>query len=261
MYHGVNDTTSRVHPYFETNTSPEVFAQQMEYLYDRGYNPVDMDSAVQMIDGGNVVPRSVAITFDDGFHDFYSHALPVLSRYGFPATMFVVSDLVGTRPKRFGDKTVMSWAELKEIQSLGIQVGSHTATHPVLRQLDLGQVELEIKQSKQTIEDRLGLPVTSFSYPYAFPEQDHAFVACVKRFMKEAGYECGVTTVLGTAGKASKRYCLPRIPMNTYDDAALFQAKLESSYDWLRTPQMAYKILSDVCLSGSRRSNVFGLTS
>jgi peptidoglycan/xylan/chitin deacetylase (PgdA/CDA1 family) len=261
MYHGVNDSTSRVHPYFETNTSPAVFAQQMEYLYDQGYNPVDLDSAFRMIVSGNVAHKAVAITFDDGFHDFYSHALPVLSSYGFPATMFVVSDLVGTRPKRFGEKTTMSWAELREIQSLGIQIGSHTATHPVLRQLDLGRVEEEIKLSKLTIEDQMRSPITSFSYPYAFPEQDHAFVACLKRFMKEAGYECGVTTVLGTAGQSSNRYCLPRIPMNTYDDAALFQAKLESAYDWLRMPQMAYKIVSDVCMPGSRRSNVVGLTS
>lgn len=261
MYHGVNDSTSRVHPYFETNTSPEVFARQMEYLYEKGYNPVDLDSAIRMIDSGDVAHKAVAITFDDGFHDFYSHALPVLSSYGFPATMFVVSDLVGTHPKRFGEKAVMTWAELREIHSLGIQVGSHTATHPVLRQLDRGRVEVEIKQSKQTIEDQLGSSITSFSYPYGFPVQDHAFIVCLKRFMKEAGYEYGVTTVLGTAGRSSNRYCLPRIPMNTYDDAALFRAKLESAYDWLRTPQMAYKMFSDVWMARSRRNNVVDFTS
>ena len=238
-----------------------MFAQQMEYLYDRGYNCVDLDSAFRMIESDDVLPRSVAITFDDGFHDFYSHAMPVLSRFGFPATMFVVSNFVGTRPHRFGERTVMSWAELREIQALRIQIGSHTVTHPVLRYLDSASVELEIKQSKKTIEDKLGSPITSFSYPYAFPVQAHAFVACLKRFMEEAGYRCGVTTVLGTAGKTSNRFCLPRIPMNTYDDAALFQAKLDSAYDWLRTPQIAYKILSDVCMPGNRRGNVTGITT
>jgi peptidoglycan/xylan/chitin deacetylase (PgdA/CDA1 family) len=260
MYHGINTSTSRVHPYFEINTSPEMFAQQMEYLYDRGYNPVTLDSAVQMIDSGKVVSKAVVITFDDGFHDFYSAAMPILSRFGFPATMFVVSNFVGSRPHRFGERRVMSWAELREVQANGIQIGSHTATHPILRNLSLDNVEMEIKKSKQDIEQNLGPPITSFSYPYGFPEQAYSFVASVKKFMEEAGYKSGVTTVLGTAGKSSDRLLLPRIPMNTYDDAALFQAKLDSAYDWLRAPQLAYKMLSDV-MPRKRRSPIAGLAT
>jgi peptidoglycan/xylan/chitin deacetylase (PgdA/CDA1 family) len=243
MYHGINSVIGSAHPYFETNTSPVAFARHMQHLHESGYKPIDLNTAVRMINSGICPQRSVVITFDDGFLDFYTHAMPILQNYQFPATMFVVSDFMGSRTARFDGKKFMTWDEVRQIESLGIEIGSHTVSHPILHSLHRKDVEKELGVSKQAIEDQLGKSIRSFSYPYAFPEQDNSFRRQLRQCMNTAGYDYGVTTVLGSANRLSDRCFLPRLPVNEYDDAELFQAKLEGSYDWLHIPQLIYKLV------------------
>jgi peptidoglycan/xylan/chitin deacetylase (PgdA/CDA1 family) len=157
--------------------------------------------------------------------------------------MFVVSSLMGSRTARFDGKEIMSWGEMRELESFGIEIGSHTVSHPHLHSLHWKEIERELTNSKAAIEDQLGRPISSFSYPYAFPEQDATFLKQLRQYMKAAGYDHGVTTVLGSVNLLSDRHFLPRLPANEYDDDELFQAKLEGSYDWLHTPQLIYKVL------------------
>jgi peptidoglycan/xylan/chitin deacetylase (PgdA/CDA1 family) len=243
MYHGINSVIGSAHPYFETNTSPIVFARHMQHLHEGGYKPIDLSTAVRMIDSGTCPHRSVVITFDDGFRDFYAHAMPILQEHQFPATMFVVSSFMGSRTARFDGRDFMTWGEMREIESFGVEVGSHTVSHPHLHRLHRKDIERELTDSKEAIEDQLGRPISSFSYPYAFPEQDGAFLRQLRQYMKAAGYDHGVTTVLGSVNGLSDRYFLPRLPANEYDDDELFKAKLEGSYDWLHTPQLIYKFV------------------
>jgi peptidoglycan/xylan/chitin deacetylase (PgdA/CDA1 family) len=231
MYHGINNVTGPTHPYFETNTSPAVFADHMRLLHEFGYEPIDLSTAFHMTHSGMCDRKYVVITFDDGFRDFYTHAMPILHSHQFPATMFVVSSFVESRSGSLGGKEFMTWNEVRDIESLGMEIGSHTVSHPHLYSLRTRDVDRELKNSKETIEDRLGKSVRSFSYPYAFPEQDSAFLEQLRRSVESAGYEYGVTTVLGCASKSSNRYFLPRIPANEHDDIKLFQAKLEGAYD------------------------------
>jgi len=267
MYHGINNVLGSSHPYFETNTSPDAFASQMRYLRDSGYTPITLDGAVQTLKASDIRPRSVVITFDDGFRDFYTRAMPILQAHGFAATMFVVSSFMGTRIERFVDREFMTWGEVREVESLGVQIGSHTVSHPQLHQVSLKDVKRELGESKQTIEDQLGKSITSFSYPYAFPEQDDAFKVELRQGLASAGYASGVTTVIGSAGLRDDRYFLPRIPANVYDDLSLFQAKLEGAYDWLHSPQRLYKRIKGRNEtmsrleqdSSSRQSKVVGL--
>jgi peptidoglycan/xylan/chitin deacetylase (PgdA/CDA1 family) len=243
MYHGINSVIGSAHPYFETNTSPIVFARQMQHLHERGYKPIALSTAVRMINSGTCPQRSVVITFDDGFRDFYTHAMPILEKHQFPATMFVVSSFMGSRTARFDGKEFMTWGEMREIESFGVEIGSHTVSHPHLHSLHRQDIEQELTDSKSAIEDQLGRPISSFSYPYAFPEQDGIFLRQLRQYMEGAGYDHGVTTVLGSLNRLSDRYFLPRLPANEYDDDELFQAKLEGSYDWLHTPQLIYKFV------------------
>jgi peptidoglycan/xylan/chitin deacetylase (PgdA/CDA1 family) len=243
MYHGVNSVIGSAHPYFETSTSPIVFARHMQHLHEGGYKPIDLGTAVRMINSGTCPQRSVVITFDDGFRDFYTHAMPILREHRFPATMFVVSSLMGSRTARFDGKEIMTWGEMREIESFGVEIGSHTVSHPHLHSLHWKDIERELTHSKEAIEDQLGRPISSFSYPYAFPEQDGTFLRQLRQSMEAAGYDHGVTTVLGSVNLLSDRYFLPRLPANEYDDDGLFQAKLEGSYDWLHTPQLIYKVV------------------
>jgi peptidoglycan/xylan/chitin deacetylase (PgdA/CDA1 family) len=241
MYHSIRDGTGTKHPYFETNTFPELFSRHLHYLRDRGYTTVDLSDAVETIETGSDVKRPVVITFDDGYRDFYTHAFPVLTEHGLRATVFVVSDNTADERVCTDGKEYMTWKEVREIHSHGIQIGSHTVTHPELYRLSLLKVEDEIRQSKGTIEDKLGAPVSSFSYPFAFPEHDKKFVGVLVGFLEKHGYKNGVSTIIGTATHGSSRFFLPRLPVNSYDDLRFFRAKLEGGYDWLHSAQRLYK--------------------
>jgi peptidoglycan/xylan/chitin deacetylase (PgdA/CDA1 family) len=241
MYHGIRDGIGTKHPYFETNTSPGLFSRHLQYLCDHGYTAVNLGDAVETLETGSDVKRPVVITFDDGYRDFYTHAFPVLAERGLRATVFVVSDKTSDERICSDGKDYMTWKEVREIHSHGIQIGSHTATHPELYGLSLLKVEDEIRQSKETIENELGAPVSSFSYPFAFPEHDKKFVGALVGFLEKHEYKIGVSTIIGTATHGSSRFFLPRLPVNSYDDLPLFRAKLEGGYDWLHTFQYLTK--------------------
>jgi peptidoglycan/xylan/chitin deacetylase (PgdA/CDA1 family) len=246
MYHGIQDGTMTASPYFETNTSPAVFEMHLQFLRDQGYSTVCLSEAINALRLEKKEQRFVVITFDDGLSDFYGNAFPLLVKYGLNATLFVVSDFVGKRgigrQGRDGRKQdFMTWQEIREINAHGVQIGSHTVSHPNLYHTSPQNLECEIRLSKQTIEDNIGQPVRSFAYPFAFPEQDRMFVRNLRGVLEASEYDNGVCTVIGTACRRHNRFFLPRIPINCHDDFSLFRAKLAGDYDWLHIPQYAFK--------------------
>jgi peptidoglycan/xylan/chitin deacetylase (PgdA/CDA1 family) len=246
MYHGIQDGTMTTNPYFETNTSPAVFEMHLRFLRDEGYSTVSLSEAVNALELEKDKRPIVAITFDDGLSNFYENAFPLLDKYESVATLFVVSDFVGKqgigKQGRDGRKQdFMSWQEIREVHACGVQVGSHTASHPNLYYTSRQKLENEIRLSKQTIEDNIGSPVNSFAYPFAFPEQDRIFVQSLRGLLEDNAYDHGVCTVIGTACRSHNRFFLPRIPINCHDDLTLFRAKLAGDYDWLHIPQYVFK--------------------
>jgi peptidoglycan/xylan/chitin deacetylase (PgdA/CDA1 family) len=205
---------------------------------------LDLEEALHCVEGDRSCEKPVVITFDDGFEDFYRNAFPILNQHRFSATMFLPTAHIGETPCRFKGIECMTWSQIKELRSAGMRFGSHTVTHPQLRSLTLQQVREEVSSSKERIEDRMGYPVTSFSYPYAFPEADREFTKQLRSMLSDSGYENGVSTMIGTADRTADRFFLKRLPVNTDDDASLFQAKLEGAYDWLHTLQYAYKLMA-----------------
>lgn len=242
MYHGICDAKGAKHPYFETATALQVFADQMQFLHDNGYATIDLTEALASLEGRGRDQKRVVITFDDGYRDFYTRAFPILMRYGFSATVFVVTDFARRRRSNGNRAEYMTWQEICELRSCGIRIGSHTVTHPELQRLSAEQITLELGKSKQVIEEQLGGPVQSFSYPYAFPEQDRNFVGLLKEILQGCGYENGVSTIIGTATRQHDRFFLPRLPVNSYDDLKFFRTKLEGGYDWLHRPQYCFKV-------------------
>ena len=241
MYHGVNDQIGTTHPYYEMNTVAEVFTSHMAFLRDNGYSAVGLEEALRSLSSGKDTGNIVVITFDDGFRDFYSAAYPILRDVGFVATVFLATGLIRDQRLQWKGADLMTWAEVRELQTLGIRFGSHTVNHPELDKLDESQVTSEVVRSKQTLEDKLGSPVKSFAYPFAFPECNRTFTKRLAGILESHGYENGVSTVIGRARSCDSPFFLPRLPVNTWDDLRLFQAKLEGAYDWLHLPQSIYK--------------------
>jgi peptidoglycan/xylan/chitin deacetylase (PgdA/CDA1 family) len=243
MYHSISDgEAGGKHPYFETRTSPRVFDEHVKYLRDNNYSVISPEEVVANVAEQNIEHRKcVAITFDDGFRDFYTNAFPILSKYGFIATMYLPTAYIQQKAQNFKGIDCLSWSEVRELQRAGMQFGSHTVTHPVLKQISHAQVESELVQSKQTIEQELGIGVTSFAYPYAFPEEDREFTQRLRGALESSGYQNGVSTVIGSTHSPDEKFFLKRIPANSWDDLALFHAKLAGDYDWLRGPQYLRK--------------------
>src|SRR5712692_4108808 len=244
MYHSVSEPYSdRAHPYFETTTSPRVFAKHMKFLRETGYRTLRLNEAVNYVESGDQrYEPSVVLTFDDGFQDFYTQAIPILDKYGFTATVFLSTGYIADERRQFKNRDCLTWTEVRELHRAGVTFGSHTVTHRQLKFLKAVELEQEVRCSKEAIEDQIGNPVDSFSYPFAFPETDRAFKRKLKDLLAAQGYRNGVSTIIGTYGAGDDQFFQPRLPVNSWDDLRLFGAKLEGGYDWLHSFQYAIKL-------------------
>ena len=245
MYHSISDGEENAfHPYYHINTSPAVFKEHMRYLSENDYSVADLDDLKMCFETNNKLTEKYAlITFDDGYCDFHTEAFPVLQEYGFSATVFLPTDFIANAKKKLRGKDHLNWSQVIELANKGIRFGSHTVTHPELSSLINEDVEYELKQSKKTIEDKLGKSIDTFSYPYKFPDTNKAFIKLLRERLESSGYNCGVSTRIGTTSKKDDVYFMKRIPINSGDDIALLQAKLEGGYDWLYKVQSLSKTL------------------
>ena len=166
-YHSLDTSGSVV------SVLPEFFSQQMAQIAESGFRGVTLEEAVARRDENEIWPEAtVAITFDDGFASLHDHAMPVLQRHGFSATVFLVADYVGlmndweTPPEGLGQRPVLTWSQVEELRAAGWEIGAHTRAHPDLRGLSDDRLEDEIAGSRHVLEERLGCSVTSFAYPY-----------------------------------------------------------------------------------------------
>lgn len=191
--------------------------------------------------------QQVVMTFDDGFHDILTAAWPVLNKHHFFATLYLLTGYIGRERRTFNTRACLTWAEVGELQRAGFEIGSHTVTHPRLENLGWAEIERELLNSKTELEQRLGLPVETFAYPYAFPliEQgasDQSFTtARFIELLQKCGYTNNVTTQVGRVQPEDNWHALKRLPANNDDDAALFCAKVAGDYDWINWPQKAVK--------------------
>lgn len=154
---------------------------------------------------------AVALTFDDGFLNFTSTAMPMLSRQGFPATVFVVSDAVGGSNAWRGRAApgiptlpLMSWADLTRARDAGFEIGAHTRTHPRLTSLGPAQVQDEVIGCMDHIGRETGKRPRHFAYPYGDVNEQVARVA-------RDTFELSVTTELRVVDSADDRASLPRL--------------------------------------------------
>ena len=244
MYHSISDNLFGMsHPYFHINTLPEVFSQQMRWLRNAGYRSIDLKEACTGLAVGTDLSKTVVITFDDGYRDFYTDALPILKQCGFTATLFLATDRIHNAPARIEGADYLTWSDLRELHAEGIRFGSHTVSHPDLRSLGPEQIEYELGHSKEVLEEQLGMSIDAFSYPFGFPEEDKNFTRFLEDVLSNLGFDYGVSTILGRASWRSNRFFLPRLPVNSCDDPSLFRAKLEGGYDWLHWPQLLKKCM------------------
>ena len=214
---------------------------QMQWLRQHGYRTIGLSEMQAAFEKGLDLSKRVVLTFDDGYRDFYCDAYPVLRRFGFTATVFLATDRIRDTSIRLEGADYLPWSEVRELNTQGITFGSHSVTHADLRSLGPEQIEYELGYSKETIEQQLGAPVESFSYPFTLPEEDGDFIRYLADSLENMGYTSGVSSTIGRAMPKDPQFFLPRLSVNSWDDADLLRAKLEGGYDWLHWPQWFYK--------------------
>ena len=191
---------------------PALFEHMIASMFKLGYRTISLSDAVECLRRQVPFPeRSFAITFDDGYRTVYTEAFRVLQEYGMSATVFLT---VGTRvPTTVDDRlpgslgrTMLYWREIQEMQRWGVEFGAHTLTHPDLTRLSSDEVEWEICESKATLEDALGAPVTCFAYPYG--RYDERSYAVARRCFASA-----YSDQLGLITASSDSHALERVDM------------------------------------------------
>jgi len=201
MYHSINP---RSNPAMNRLiVSPQTFERQMRFLKTHHYNVLPLEAAAKLIrDKKKVPPKTVVVTFDDGYKDNYIYAFPVLKKYNLPAKMFIIVNEVG-RPQ--SDR--LSWDEIKAMQKSGIiTFGSHAiGPEPLVNIKSKEEVKRQIFDSKKTLEEKLGRKVNAFSYP------EGMFDAKIRQLVIEAGYIAAVATNLGKRYPDDDVFALKRV--------------------------------------------------
>ncbi len=189
---------------------PPVFGRQMEILgeHRQQFPVLRIDEAADMLAAGRHRRRvrGVVLTFDDAWADNHANALGPLSRYRLPATLYAPSRLLG-------QPGYMTRAQLLEMAAAGVTIGAHSRTHPDLRACAPGELEGEVRGSKEDLEDLLGKPVTSFAYPTGL--LDNRVVAAVGA----AGFTSAVTTCPGWWRPDTTALGIPRSFAEGFSDA------------------------------------------
>ena len=193
--------------------TPEIFRAQMLFLKSNGLRGITLDEGLK---GDCSSKKSCILTFDDGYLDNFEHAVPILEEMGFRATIFCVSDRLGTLTEWSDDPLwkgipLMAKEEVRELASRGFEIGSHTRTHCDLGRLsdaDPLQARREIFDSRTELEDLLGVPVTSFCYPYG------GWTETAVQWVREAGYLQARSICHARWGKKYDPFLLPCRPIS-----------------------------------------------
>jgi len=205
MYHSVatapNDATRAL------AVAPEAFAEQMAIVGDLGLTPVKTaDLAAGWRSGRSLPPRPVLITFDDGYEGVHRHALPVLAKHGFAATLFVSTGWIkGAYDTGGGLDTMLDWDQVRELAATDVEIGGHSHTHPQLDQLDDDTLRHELIHCKEIVTDELGTVPASFAYPYGYSSRR------VREAVRETGYAQALAVGNGLARRRQGPYALQRV--------------------------------------------------
>jgi len=184
--------------------TPSGFEQQLRYLQSNGYQSISFADLANCLEYGASLPeRPVILSFDDGWENQYQYAFPLLQKYGFTGTFYVVSGYID-------HQNFMTTEQLKAMMAAGMVIGGHSHTHPALAGIGSGRLKDEVTGSKAWLEDRLGTVIDTFAYPYG--SYSSATVAAVKA----AGYRTARTVDDGTRAALDNIATLPAVIFPAY---------------------------------------------
>jgi peptidoglycan/xylan/chitin deacetylase (PgdA/CDA1 family) len=207
---------------------PDRFAEQLDYLSDRGWSFVSLDQALAALDGAPLPGRSLLVTFDDAYVDLLTAACPILSERGIPAVAFAVAGRLGATnlwdsAHGAASLDLLDGAGLREASERGIEIGAHTVHHRKLTELNDEDLREEVAAPAEILMET-GLPrPRAFAYPYGHWD------ARVAGAVAEAGYEVAFTVDRGVVRPGVDPHSLPRMAVHVDDTGRKLHMKLAAA--------------------------------
>lgn len=221
MYHHVKPIDARLKKDSygrELTLPPAEFEWQLRYLLNRGFQTTTMaDLALHIQGRKDLPPRSIILTFDDGYDDSYLFVFPLLRRYGLTGSFFITTGLVGL-------EGYVNWPQVRWMAANGMEIGSHLLSHVDLVWLSPAQRERELRESRRILEEETGLSVRSLAYPGGAHNVEVAAAA------RKAGYAVAVTTQFGAVHDRSKPLELARVRISGWENPSSFRSKIEQFF-------------------------------
>ena len=195
--------------YPSTNIPADIFRQQLEYLKNNKIQMISLGQVAALLSENRDLPaHAAALCVDDAYRSFYDVAMPILREYGYPITLFVNTDAVGT-------SGYLTWSEIAELAAEGVEIGNHTASHAYLVERETGEtnqqwlerVRQDILKAQQAFEQHLGVTPKLFAYPYG--EYSSPIVELIVSF----GFQAAFAQQSGVIHPGHHRFILPRFPM------------------------------------------------
>jgi peptidoglycan/xylan/chitin deacetylase (PgdA/CDA1 family) len=230
-----------VHPdHTRISSSVGLFERHLEWLREhcRIVSLVDLVSVAQ---AGQSDRPTVAITFDDGYEDNHTYALPILLKHHVSATFFITAGLVERDPavlQRFqhllqcgpDDVVPLDWIQVRELRASGMDIGAHTYSHPNLAHLSPDETEKELRTSRDLIGDRVGAPIDLLAYPFGKPRVH--FTSTTTEIARAAGYRLAAAVTFRGVRQSDSVFRIPRF-FTDGDSLAKLAAKVQGAYDLL----------------------------
>ncbi|MBN1477294.1 polysaccharide deacetylase family protein [Candidatus Sumerlaeota bacterium] len=223
MYHSLDDESSGL------SVPVSHFRDQMAWLRDHGGRTVTLDEYADALNGPGLggLGRAVVVTFDDGYVNNFEHALPVLERHGFTATLFIATGCVGEMtPWLEHDWPVMTWDQIRTCREAGHSIGAHTVTHPHLSELPRDEARREMAESKDTLEERLGEEVRWLCYPFG------SFTPETEAIAREVGFRGAVSVNEGLRNRPEDLFRLRRVYIGPETDLRHFAFAMTRFHGW-----------------------------
>ncbi|WP_307435682.1 MULTISPECIES: polysaccharide deacetylase family protein [unclassified Paenibacillus] len=198
--------------------SPAKLEEQLAYLHNHGFTPVSLTTFISLIEGKGVEAapeKPVLLTFDDGYIDNYEQAMPLLTKYSFPATLFI-------SPGTSDQEGYLNWEQIKKMQEAGWDIQPHGMTHPHLPQLSADQQAYEILEARKQIEEKLGTKADVYCYPYG------EYNKTTLKLLKDHGFRYAFTIEQGYATNQQSPYLLKRLFINGEESLKSFIRKLST---------------------------------
>jgi len=219
LYHKIDDIPAGAR-YPQNYVTPQQFDAQLAFLKRCGYRSISFAHYLAYRQGAARLPRRpVILTFDDGYRSNRDIALPILTRHGFTATIFLVAGRVGKSSGWDSDdvpEPLLDVGAIRAMQARGIEFQSHTTTHPRLTQLPAARARVELCSSRVQLTELLGRPVSVVAYPYG------DYNEAVMGLAREAGYQAAAIVRRRINRDSRDLFALHRIPVKYVTSLARF---------------------------------------